>query len=309
MGIEDRLLYKIAKHYYEDELNIQEIAKLLKMSIATVSRYLKKARDKKIVEIKINPYKENHDEIEEAIEKKYNLREVYIVSTISGQDEMYAEAATIVSEILERLVKNNDFVGVSWGETDKKVFDSITVKKNLGINVVPIIGGMGAIETGVFTNAIAKTVADKFHGKSYIINSPAVLDSESIKRTIEKDSNTIRVLQLWEKLKVILVGVGTLDEKSSICKYNILSKQELAYLRDMGVVGEVNINYLDKDGRHVPNDLDKRLIRLSLEQLERIENVILFTFGTKKAEGTKAVLRSQVADIFITDADNAKLLV
>ncbi len=309
MGIENKLLYKIAKHYYEDEHNIQEIAKLMKMSIATVSRSLKKARDKGVVEIKIRSFKENHDEIEAALEKKYGLREVYIVSTISGQDEMYAEAASIVSDLLERLVKNNDYVGVSWGETDKKLMDSIKTNKNLGINVVPIIGGMGAIESGVFTNAIAKTVADKFHGKSYLINSPAVLDSESIRRSIEKDSNTIRILKLWEELKVVLVGVGDLFHKPSVRKYEIFTEQELAYLKDLGVVGEMNINYLNAEGEHVPNDLDSRMIRLSLEQLEKVENVILFTFGTGKLRGTRAALLSGAADIFITDADTAELLI
>jgi DNA-binding transcriptional regulator LsrR (DeoR family) len=309
MGIEDKILYKIAKHYYEDELNVQEIAKLLKMSTATVSRYLKKAREKRIVEIKINPYKEKHDELEDTIEKKYNLREVYVVSTISGYDEMYVEAASIVSATMERLLKKNDFIGVSWGETDKKLFDSIKDKKNLGINIVPIIGGMGAIENGVFTNAIAKTVADKFGGKSYLINCPAVLDSENTKLMIEKDSNTMRILKIWEKLKVVLVGVGDLSQESSVRKYDIFSENELFHLRNCGAVGEINVNYLDENGRFVSNDINSRLIRLSIEQMKKIDTVILCTFGTRKANATRAVLKGQIADILITDVDSANLLV
>jgi len=307
--IEDKVLYKIAKHYYEDELNIQEISKLFKISIATVSRLLKKARDKRIVEIKINPLKEDSDEIEDAIEKKYGLREVYVVSAMSGQDDMYAEAASIVSDILERLTKENTYVGVSWGETEMKLFDSVKVEKKLGINIVPIIGGLGTIETGVFTNAIAKKVADKFHGKSHLINFPAVLDSESTKSIIEKDSNTTRIFKLWQKLKIAMVGVGDLSQESSLRKYGIFSEAELESLRSCGAIGEVNVNCLDKDGRFVINDINKRMILLSLAQLKEIETVILFTFGTTKEKGTKAVLRSKVADIFITDMDSAELLI
>ena len=51
-----KLLSKIARLYYLEDLNQQEIAEKLNISRTKVSRYLTKARKEKVVEIRINSH-------------------------------------------------------------------------------------------------------------------------------------------------------------------------------------------------------------------------------------------------------------
>jgi DNA-binding transcriptional regulator LsrR (DeoR family) len=71
----------------------------------------------------------------------------------------------------------------------------------------------------------------------------------------------------------------------------------------------VNLNYIDENGSSVSNEIDGRMIRMSLDNIKRIDNVIIVAFGSRKLKGIKAVLRGKIADVLITDFDTAKLVV
>ncbi|MCL4304193.1 MAG: sugar-binding transcriptional regulator, partial [Anaerolineae bacterium] len=58
-----KLLYKIAKAYYEDNLTQEEIGKLFGISRIKVSRLLQQARDERIVQVTIIPPFESNVEL------------------------------------------------------------------------------------------------------------------------------------------------------------------------------------------------------------------------------------------------------
>ncbi len=73
-----KLLSKIARLYYLEDMNQSEIAERFNINRVKVSRYLKKARERNIVDIKINYPRESYHELEREIESRYNLKECII---------------------------------------------------------------------------------------------------------------------------------------------------------------------------------------------------------------------------------------
>jgi DNA-binding transcriptional regulator LsrR (DeoR family) len=210
------------------------------------------------------------------------------------------------NNLLSRLLENGDHIGIGWGYSLREISKYINIMDLTDIKVVPMIGGLGKTGTGVHTNSVAKRIADRVGGISYMIHSPAVMDSREVKEIMEKDSNVKEIMDMSGKIDTALVGLSDLGSDSTLIRTGSFSRQDFQYLEDMGVVGDVNLIFIDREGRHVPNKLDERIVRVPLERLKNIKNVIGVALGRRKLEVILAALKGQIINILFTDKDTAR---
>ncbi len=303
-----KFLSKVAILYYLKNLTQQEIAKKLSISRTKVSRYLDKARKEKIVDIKINIPEEAFDEIEYSLEEKYKLKECIVVPTCDYFDETAKEMSVELVRILQRILSDGDYLGVHWGNTLKSIVENMEVEEKIKINVVPMMGGLGKIGTGVQTNLIAKNIADRFGGVSYIMNTPAVVDNKVIREVVKKDSSLKEILGLIDKIKVAVIGISFTDKDSTLIQMGVFGEKDFERLRTMGVVGDINLTFMDKEGKFIETCLDERIIRTPFDKIKKIPNIIGIAFGEKKVIPLKAALSANLMNILITDHNTAKEL-
>ena len=300
-----RILTRIAGLYYIENQTQQKIAERLNISRTKVSRYLDKARKEKIVEIKINLQKEDYSNLENSIEKKFNLRECIIVPTYENMEETLKAMAGPLNDLLERILENGSSLGIGWGNSLKGISDYIDVSGKSGIKVIPVIGGLGKTGTGVHTNSVARNIADRLGGVSYMIHSPAVLDTKEIREVVEKDSNISQVIKLTETIDTAMVGLSDIGPDSTLIKTGSFSPEEFKYLESLGVVGDVNLIFIDEKGRPVPNKIDERIVRISPERLKKVKKVIGVAFGRRKLKVILGALRGGFLNILFTDEETA----
>jgi deoxyribonucleoside regulator len=300
-----RILTRIAGLYYIENQTQQKIAERLNISRTKVSRYLDRARKEKIVEIKINLRKDDYSNLENSIEKKFNIRECVIVPTYENIEETLKAMAGSLNDLLVRILENGSSLGIGWGNSLKGISDYIDVSGKSGIKVIPIIGGLGKTGTGVHTNSVARNIADRLGGISYMIHSPAVLDTKEIKEVVEKDSNISQVIKLTESIDTAMVGLSDIGPDSTLIKTGSFSPEEFKYLESLGVVGDVNLIFIDKNGRPVPNKIDERIVRISPERLKKVEKVIGVAFGRRKLRVILGALRGGFLNILFTDEETA----
>ncbi len=301
-------LVKIARQYYQEALPLRQIAAKLNISTATVSRLLARAKREGLVEITIHDSGLSFRDLEMEIESRYSLKECSIISSSENTESMYLDMAQAVGRILRRLLKTGTYLGVSWGETLKAIGQYLRISGLQHVRVVPIIGAMGTIETGIYANSIAKSFADRLGGVSYLVNPPAILDSKQARNSVSKDRNFFEVKTLWSKIDVALLSVSGLDMDASIARFGIFSNEELEYLRSLGIVCTTNFNMIDENGRPVENKLSERIINMDLQQLQQAKNVILAVSGAAKVQATIAALRGRIANILVTDNKTAALV-
>ncbi|HAX17508.1 MAG TPA: hypothetical protein DCY00_02790 [Actinobacteria bacterium] len=304
-----KFLYKIARLYYFDNFTQEEISKKLGISRSKVSRFLDKARAEKIIEIKLNYPEENYDKTETLIESKFGIRECIIVPSFDSQEEVFKNIAGELSMLLQRILKNGDYVGINWGNTLKEVVARLHFPKKININVVPMMGGLGKIDNGMQTNLIASNLADKLGGISYQIHFPAFLDSKNLKEMISDDSNVREIFDLSDKINTAILGMSATTENSTLIRMGIFTIKDIAYLKSLGIVGDINLNWVNSKGDFVPNDIFDRTLNIPFEKLRKIRNVIGIAFGNHKIKIIRALLLSRLINIFITDQDTAKRLV
>ena len=303
-----KLLSKVARLYYIENYMQKDIAKKLSLSRVAISRLLSKAKAQKIVEIKINKIKGDYQDLELKIEEKFKINECAVVPSYDNDLNVFKEIADLLSNILDRMVVNNDYIGVSWGTSLGVISEYLTVEKKENIKVIPIIGGLGGIDKGINSNTIAKNFADSFGGISYVINCPAVLGSVENKKLLENDGNTNQIFKLSEKINIAVVGASDLSPESSLYKFSYYSKKDFDYLTKLGVVGVVNLGSIDRNGNHIPNVIDEKTIAISIDKLKNIKNVILIAISKRKKDVIKAALKGKMIKVFLSDEETAKAI-
>ena len=75
--VERRILIKVASMYYLEHMKQNDIAKRLGVERTTISKYLKRAIDKGLVTITVA--NEKFEDLEVAMEKRFGLKECFIV--------------------------------------------------------------------------------------------------------------------------------------------------------------------------------------------------------------------------------------
>lgn len=304
-----KFLSKIARLYYSERLTQQEIAGRLNISRTKVSRYLDEARKDKIVEIKINLPEEDYSNLEYRIEKSFKIKECIVVPTFENKEEILKMMACPLNNLFERILAGGSYLGIGWGSSLKGISDYINVRGKSDIKVVPIIGGLGKIGTGVHTNSVAKNIADRLGSISYMIHSPAVLDSKEIREIVENDSNTREIIKLYEKIDTALVGLSDIGPDSTLIKTGSFSLEEFKYLDSLGVVGDVNLIFINENGKHVPNRIDERIVRISPDRLKKVKNVIGVAFGRRKLKVILGALKGGLVNILFTDEETAENII
>jgi len=301
-------LIKIAHLYYIENMGQRAIADRMNISIASVSRAIAKARELKIVRISIDGGANDFSELEIEMERRFSLRECILVPSFETSEQTYRQMAVAAADLLARLLKPGDVVGVSWGETMKAIGEAMPRLPVGRVDVVPIIGAMGTIETGIYPNSIARTFAEKLGGDAYLVNTPALVDSVEVRDSLMADSNFQPVRDLWSHLEMAILGVSGLDTNTSMYRGGIFSELEMAQMRQDGSECASNFILFDANGKAVHTSITDRLVCLPLESLKRIPHVLLMAEGLAKAAPLRAMLNSGICTTLITDADCANAI-
>ena len=74
------------------------------------------------------------------------------------------------------------------------------------------------------------------------------------------------------------------------------NKKEMAQLRGIGAVGDINSRFYDKDGQEVNHPINKHVVGLSLEELKAIPETIAIAYD----DAIYYACKNQLIDSIIT---------
>lgn len=187
-----RLMVKICRHYYQEGLNQQQLAKKFGISRTQVSRMLSTARDEGIVEIKIhNPFS-GESIIEEKMIEQYGLKDVILVDTSNmSKDQSLAGLAQAGAFFLENVIKNGDVVGLMAGKSIQHAVQLTQPNKKNNVNIIPLVGGIGMQGAYLHANANVIELAENMHFDHYVLNTPAIVSSIEMKSQLIQEDRKI----------------------------------------------------------------------------------------------------------------------
>ncbi|WP_019122253.1 sugar-binding transcriptional regulator [Brevibacillus massiliensis] len=304
----DHYLTKISYMYYIDNLSQQEIATALGLSRAKVSRMIQEAKDRGIVEIKINPTNTRCFELERLLKEKYGLAEVIVIPRFSANDHNILKSlGKAGAEFLARNLKEGMTLGFSMGRTLSEVAHSVSVKEKVPCNVIPITGGLGQVNPELHANDICRRVAEGFGGTAFPLYAPAIVSNAQLKEAIIQDPMIQKVFDEAVSADIIVVSVGHVAT-STFIEIGSISEQEAVQLQNHGVVGDIASWFFNANGEILDLEIHKRVVGPDFHEIRSKSKVVLIAGTDFKRDVIAAALRGKLADTLITDEGVAKYL-
>jgi len=307
---ERRLMVKVAKLYYFEGWTQAQIAEKNNVSRPVISKLLNNAKKEGLVEIYIKDETVHTVDLEQKLEKMYDLDEVIVVST-AGYDPVMAKrqlgktAAAYVGKNLQD-VKN---LGISWGTTLLSLVEEYPYERRDDIQIVPIVGGMGTKDVHLHSNQLAFHLAQKMNTYCSYLYAPAMVETDDLKERLINSKDIAHVLDKGRHVDMALVSVGNPYKSSTMKKIGYLQEDDLTSLSKAGAVGDIGSRFFDAAGEEIDHPLNNQVIGLDLNEIKDIPKVVGIIEGSYKLDSIEAALRGGYLDVLIIDDQTAQALV
>ena len=298
------LLTKIATMYYMDNLSQAEIASIIKMSRPTVSRALEEAKQRGIVEVRVNYPVLRYSDLEKKIKEKFNIKDAVVVPVFSAKDENIVRSLGEAGahHILEN-VYDGITIGFAMGKTLYEVANELTkqkVSKKIKCRVVPIIGGTGHVEPELHANELCRRVAEALGGDFHPLYVPAIAENKYKRDLFMEDSLVQSVFKITLSADITYVSAGNLNS-STFIKIGTVKKEESENLKIKGIVGDVGAWFFDKDGRFPDMEINNRVVGVDFNEIRKKSKIVLIAGTDSKKQIIKSALQGDWVNTLITD--------
>lgn len=303
------LLVTISKLYYEYNMSQQKISEKINISRTYVSKLLSEAKKMGIVKLQIIDPLESESGIETELRKKFGLHRAIVIPTEDNDPFLRKKLGEAAANYLNLIIESNDIIGVSWGQTLYDFSKCILPRTDLdGITVVQLCGGISKIMSEIYTSEIVQNIANALEGISCLIPLPAVLDNEETRNAIIKDKHIADVLSIARHTSIAIFTVGVFDETNSFVRAGYFNNMEIKKILSTGTVGDICSHIIDARGALCSDNIEKRTIAISLNDLKLIRKRICITAGLQKHECTLACLRAGYMTTLVTNEAMASWL-
>lgn len=307
-----RLLTKVSKLYYEDNLNQDEMVERLHISRATISRLLAQAREMGIVKIMVVPPSGTYAALEACLEQEFGLQEAIVVDVPAPTSPQIIarELGAAAAAYLLRVIAPDDVVGVSWGYTIRGMVSALEPRKLPDVRIVQLTGGIGKPESEAHATELCRAMARTLSCKLALLPAPGVVRSREMRDVYLMDEHVRTAMQLLPQITQAFVGIGSLNSYTIATRdESILTEADIREVIAAGAVGDIANRFMDSQGQPIQTELNERIIGIDLVQLQRIPRVVGVAGGTEKLEAIRAALRGKLVKVLITDQQTAKSLV
>lgn len=293
-------------HFQEGQLQSQ-VANKLGLSTAKVNRLIKRGRELGMVQITINSPLQRLFDLECRFGERWDLKKCLIVPAVTGSAETTLnQVGRGAAQLLEETINEGDTIAISGGKTLSALVDNLEPKKNYGVTVVPMHGGVQG-QHYHDVNHIATQLADKLSGTATLVHAP--LHAESLEeRDLVMSVKSVRgVMDVARQAAVALVGIGAvMGANSTFYETRNVSEAERQKLYEDGVRGEVLGHLIERDGTLSGNDYNLRLVALPPGEVAKIPVTIGVASGPEKVSSIIAALNGGYVNSLVTDERTAE---
>ena len=303
------LIIKAAYLYYIKNISQNAIAENLKISIPTVSRLIKKAREEKIVEFVIRDPYIDCIRLEENLKSIFKLKDV-IIAPVCAKGKNLTESEDIKrlvalegARYIQRIIKENDVLGITWGSTMYYLINYLNPCQKIGASFVTLHGSIACCDNELDVRTLVLKMAKAFSGKKYCLLTEGLMSNKNIANSIKNERNIHNVFQMFDNINISVSGIGSFypTVNSALAKKEYLTPQELEELQKRKVVGDIALRFFDVNGNECNTDLVDRTISIDFKKFKNIKTKITIASGDNKAFSIWCALKGHLIDVLITD--------
>jgi deoxyribonucleoside regulator len=301
---------RVARYYYQNNLDQSRIAQEMGLSRPTVSRLLQFARDNGYVQIEIKDPFEDASSLERSLEQKYNLEQAIVSYAPSNDYQTVIESlGKSAANYLEKIVTDGDIIGVAWGRTLREVARHLEVGNGdyKDVTVVQLKGSITHSSTNNFAHEVVSKFAKAFDATAESLPLPVIFDRPETSRLVSQDRHIEYIIHQGELSNIAVFTVGTVHNDALLFKLGYLETDEIQRIKKEAV-GDIDSRFITSEGKIADKKLNERTIGIDLSELKAKDHSILVAGGERKLEAIKGALQGNYANVLVTDEETAKAL-
>ena len=306
--------------YYRQGQSQKHIAAALGVSAATVSRLLKRAFDEGLVRVELDLPRT--EQLETELVQRFGLREAVVVAA-GGRGDLREELGVAAAAYFEKIAANGMRIGLSCGFTLHQTIRALRERRFRDLVLYPLSGESTLKLVDLFPNTLVGMMAAKYrpHVTAYALPVHHLLSLgqiERARRRLLRDPEIKRIYEAAQAVDIALVGIGMIGEQTpGFCALAESYGVSVRRLRQLGVVGEINYQPFDAEGRIVDHRelraLMRRVLSVDGDRLRTLSRrddryVVAVAGGKAKLEAVRGALRGRFMNVLVTDVDVAMAL-
>jgi len=292
-------LVRVSRLYYEAGETQERIAGILGVTRPHVSKLLKEARARGVVEIRIVD-DEPAEPLADRLREVFGLRAVHLAPTIEADSGAARHRlGRLAADVLRGAVRDGQVIGVGAGSSVSAAAEALEpLSQPVDATVVPLCGGFWVSSAGPEP---FRRIAEAIGGTPLALLAPGVLESAATRDALWHDPGIEAMRALWAHLDVALVGVGGPSWSEAT-----VGAASLAELEADGAIGELLITPFDAEGRFVAPGFVARTIGFEAARLAKVPIAIGVAGGASKVAPLHATLRARRFNVLVTDVATAQ---
>jgi DNA-binding transcriptional regulator LsrR (DeoR family) len=298
-----------AKLYYMDGVNQSEVARLVQVSQAKVSRLLSVARERGIVRISVDEYEPRNGDLEKGLRDAFGLGVAIVVETAPNApgDVVRATVGHIGAQYVAPLIPDSGVLAIAGGRTVRELAGRLPERDGRRLTIVQ---AMGSIDSSVGTEdaiELGRSLVQRWGGFFMTLSTPAFVPN---KRTRDSFLAFRQIQAVWERFtraNAALVGIGAMEASAFVAR-GVLTAQDIDELKKRGATGEICGRFFDRNGNECDTPWRERVISIGLDELRRIPQVVAVVPGAGRAHAVAAAIRGRLIKTLVIDEDGARAL-
>jgi DNA-binding transcriptional regulator LsrR (DeoR family) len=307
------LLVKAARMYHEERILQPEIADRLNVSQSRVSRLLKEAERMGIVRTVVITPQGYYSELEQGVRDALGLRDVVIAEAATDDEASILLAiGSAAAEYLGTTLKSGERIGISSRSASLLAMVEALAPLTSGRaeSVVQTLGAVGNSVMQAQATRLTDRLAHLTGGTPTFLSAPGVVSSAAVRDGLLLDPHIAEAAAAWRDLTLVLTGVGS--AKASPLKQawgHALQQNDIDALAELDAVGDVCLNFFDRDGRPVDSGLRERVLGIGGAEFRAVPRRIAVAGGRTKVDAIRAAAAGEWINVVITDQHTARRLI
>lgn len=296
----DETVAEVAWHYYVKQHTQREISKLLGLSRPTIISYIRIAKERQIVCVKIAGTHFTVNDLTDKFKTLFDLDSVHIVPDEGlSEDELTHNVCEVAAHFLPNFVEEGDVLGVSWGQTISFVSERIPYWPIKNLTIRQIIGSM-ANPLLPTCESCSTEIARRLSATCINLNAPAVCTSAKLAAEIRKEPIIKEQLSNLTKCNKVIYSLSPCTSDTHVVQFKLATSKDISDYTDKGAVGIIAGRFIDAYGKPVLGELDTRMLGIDLVDLQNM-NGLLVASGVEKTDACLAALRGGYVQSLVLD--------
>ena len=307
--VSDEKLFRIAIAYFKNGKTQQDIASELGVSHVQVGKYLKLAKERGIVEIRINaPFVSNDEKkkYELYLRESFGLENLVLVPSASNEKQSFRFLVEGASDYLLSRYPNKPLnIGFGLGKTMNAIcsFKPRTVDKRNLWCVYPV--------TNYSVSLDKANNRDSYFSVPDVVNDfsrnwGSKVDKPFMDRILSEEK--IDVSAKWKDMDVIVGGVGIPISRDPEAREALLGREEADRCALVDIQGDY-LNYFYDDSGNIVKSVTLSPNAMDVESMRRVGERIAVASGVQKIISIIGLLKCNIINTLVTDLDTARNMV